>query len=239
MLPLQVVSHAGNAFKVVDLLAEDMQQASSSTCMCALRATQNLLQAYITHGTGDAGDRIGARIIEPLCNLLEAKHPEAATAAAELLALLGQSAPNRARIVAAGGLQQLVALMRQTSSNCTSMAANSTAGEADPPQQQAAVQQQEAAAAQVLHALSQLSRGDSKLCMELLSAHVMPALLQLLHLPGCSAGALGLMGDLVTLPEGRRALQYAEGLTALADAVEVGEGVLRCNGLLFSAVWCG
>lgn len=222
LLLLQVVSHAGNAFKVVDLLAEDMQQGSSSTCMCALRATQNLLQAYITHGAGDAGERIGGRIIEPLCNLLEANHPEAAAAAAELLALLGQSAPNRARIVGLGGVQRLVMLMRQCSNNCSNLAAKNAAdGLQEQQQKQAAMQQQETAAAQAVHALAQLARGDNKLCLDLLGAHVMPGLLQLLRLKGCSAGALGLIGDLVVLPEGRRALQYAEGFNALADAAQV------------------
>ncbi|WIA14332.1 hypothetical protein OEZ85_002862 [Tetradesmus obliquus] len=53
----EVVSHAGNAFKVVELLAQDIQ-GGSATCMCALRATQNLLHTYATSAAGDAGDRI-------------------------------------------------------------------------------------------------------------------------------------------------------------------------------------
>lgn len=157
--------------------------------------------------------------MEPLCNLLEANHAEAAAAAAELLALLGQSAPNRARIVAAGGIQRLVILMRQASNNCSTLAA--TCSGDTQQQQQVAMQQQETAAAQALHALAQLARGDSKLCLELLGAHVMPGLLQLLILKGCCAGALGLIGDLVALPEGRRALQYADGLAALAEVAQV------------------
>lgn len=204
-----------------------MQQGSSSTCVCALRATQNLLHAYAANGASDACERIGGRVIEPLCNLLEASHPEAAAAAADLLALLGQSTTNRARIVASGGVQRLVMLMRQASNNCNTLAVDS-ASVADPQQATINLQQQETAAAQALHALAQLSKGDSKLCLELLGAHIMPGLLQLLRHKVCCPGVLSLMGDLVTLPEGRRALQYAEGFAALADSAAVGTGVLRC-----------
>jgi hypothetical protein len=80
---------------------------------------------------------------------------------------------------------------------------------------------QEAAAQAALQALAQLTRGDAKLCSELLSAQVMPGLLQLLHSAGCCAAALALIGDLAALPEGRRALHYADGFAALSQAAQV------------------
>jgi hypothetical protein len=61
-----VVSHAGNAFKVVELLAQDIQ-GGSSTCMCALRATQNLLHTYATSAAGDAGDRSVQQLVGCAC----------------------------------------------------------------------------------------------------------------------------------------------------------------------------
>lgn len=244
---LQVVSHAGNAFKVVELLAEDIQ-VGSSTCMCALRATQNLLHTYATSTAGDAGDRIGGRMVDPLVNLLESHQPEAAAAAAELLALLAQTAANRARVVAAGGIPRLVALMRQVNSSSSSSnsagngpysslqggtASNPAAaaaagdsaalpGQAQQQGQGSPVSQQEMAAQAALQALAQLTHGDAKLCLELLGAHIMPGLLQLLHSPCCCSGALSLIGDLAALPEGRRALQYADGFAALSRVAQVG-----------------
>jgi hypothetical protein len=69
----QVVSHAGNAFKVVELLAQDIQ-GGSSTCMCALRATQNLLHTYATSAAGDAGDR-SVQLMQHVLALLQACLP--------------------------------------------------------------------------------------------------------------------------------------------------------------------
>jgi hypothetical protein len=209
--------------------------------------------------------RIGGRMVEPLCNLLDSQQPEAAAAAAELLALLAQTGPNRARIVAAGGIPRLVALMRQASSSTNSSsglagaspysllqstatsssssssavtpgankaelvtllpastggamsAASAAANSASSP-----ASLQEAAAQAALQALAQLTRGDAKLCAELLSAQVMPGLLQLLCSRGCCAAALALIGDLAALPEGRRALHYADGFAALSQVAQVG-----------------
>jgi hypothetical protein len=96
-------------------------------------------------------------------------------------------------------------------------AASSAATSASSP-----VSLQEAAAQAALQALAQLTRGDAKLCAELLSAQVMPALLQLLCSRGCCAAALALIGDLAALPEGRRALHYADGFAALSQVAEVG-----------------
>lgn len=210
-------------------------------------------------------------MIEPLCNLLDSQQPEAAAAAAELLALLAQTAPNRARIVAAGGIPRLVALMRQAngSSSSINMAcanpysllqsssaaaipsgskaepAGTAAGAALPASTAAAAAPaaaspaslQEAAAQAALQALAQLSRGDAKLCAELLSAQVMPGLLQLLRNAGCCAAALALIGDLAALQEGRRALHYADGFAALSAAAQV-RFVLCIGENSVMACWC-
>jgi hypothetical protein len=200
-------------------------------------------------------------MVEPLCNLLDSQQPEAAAAAAELLALLAQTGPNRARIVAAGGIPRLVALMRHASSSTNSsdgglagagpysllqsssgsvvipggskaelaMVPASTGGAttaspaADPAVSPASLQ--EVAAQAALQALAQLTRGDTKLCAELLSAQVMPGLLQLLRSRRCCAAALALIGDLAALPEGRRALHYADGFAPLSQVAQVGQGM--------------
>jgi len=214
---------------VVELLAEDMQQGGSSTCMCALRATQNLLQTYASNGAGDAGDRIGGRVIEPLCNLLEPGHHESAAAAAELLALLSQTAQNRARILAAGGIPRLIALMRHASSISASSHCDTGVCDSSPESSPVSTAMQrhtsvlaEAAAEAAMHAMAQIAKGDAKLCSELLGAHVVPELLLLLQSRvSCAAAALSLLGDLAALPEGRRAFQYANGFAVLAGVAQV------------------
>jgi hypothetical protein len=195
-------------------------------------------------------------MIEPLCNLLDSQQPEAAAAAAELLGLLAQTGPNRARIVAAGGIPRLVALMRQgsniisSSSNISSAgvgpysalprsssspafqsssraepaafpASASASSSATAPAAASPASLQEVAAQAALQALAQLTRSDAKLCAELLSAQVMPGLLQLLRSSSCCAAALALIGDLAVLPEGRRALHYADGFSALSAVAQV------------------
>ncbi|KAF8063766.1 hypothetical protein HT031_003623 [Scenedesmus sp. PABB004] len=217
----EVLSHAGSAFRVVDLLTEDMQAApGSTTCLIALRATQHLLHA--ASGGGDAAERIGARVAEPLCGLLDPARPEAAAAAAELVALLAAAPANRARIVTAGGIARLVGLLRGAGGEAGGPAAPAPSRAASRQQQQQqpeAPPPQVAAAQAALTALATLVHGDPKLASELLAAGVMPGLAQLLRGSAvCAGGALQLMGELASLPEGRRALINCDGLAALEQA---------------------
>jgi hypothetical protein len=223
----EVVGHAGSAFRVVEVLARDVSAGGSAPgCMCALRAMQHMLQAYTGGGSSstEATDRIGARVVGPLCSLLDPGQPEAAAGAAQLLAMLSATTANRARVSAAGGVPRLITLLRCAGNNNNNTDAAAAGWPQQPLQQQQKLQlqQQEAAAAAALAALTQLARSDTRLCHELLAAGVVPGLLALLRLPACSGGALQLLGDLASQPDGRRALQYADALPLLVVAAEVG-----------------
>lgn len=188
---LQVITHAGGPFKLMELLAQDMH-GDSCTCMYALRAAHSLTLSH--KDSMEALDKIGVKMVLPLINLLDIAKPQLATAATEIVALLAKSANNKSRMCAAGGIVRLVCLLR---SGHTATAAAS------------------------LDALSQLAKADGKLALELLSCQAMPGILQLLSHGSCMTAALALLGDLVGVPQGRRALLADEGAKVLSAFVQV------------------